>query len=317
MEPETTDDTTSRLVLGTAQLGMPYGVANTHGRPSLQEAWAMLTLALDSGIRTLDTAAAYGEAEATIGRYLRERIGRVREPVGRDLREHSSPPPIAIVTKLTLGADADPSAVRAALAASRSRLGVAPAAVLLHDPSLLAHWRGPLGRALRECRAEGLVGAIGVSVYTPEQFAAALELPELDLVQAPFSVLDRRLEQTGLLAAAHARRVGVLLRSVFLQGLLTMQSAAHPAWLHFAAAPLRAWQETCTRHRVEPHRAALRFVLARTAPARVLVGCETQTQLRQLLTIACGPDLPRELTEELEQLASDDARLLDPRRWSA
>jgi aryl-alcohol dehydrogenase-like predicted oxidoreductase len=302
MEPATRTQSSSRLVLGTAQLGMPYGVANTGGQPSLQDAWAMLGLALDSGIHTLDTAAAYGEAEATIGRYLRERTPAA---------------PIAIITKLALDADAEDAAVRAALAASRSRLGVTPAAVLLHDPDLLQCWRGPMGTTLRACRAEGLVGAIGVSVYTPEQCAAALELPELNVVQAPFSVLDRRLEQAGLLADAHARGVDVLLRSVFLQGLLTMPAGDCPAWLDFAAAPLRAWRAACARHCVEPRMAALRFVLERTAPARVLVGCETQTQLRQLLAVAHGPDLPVELTGELEQLASNDTRLLDPRGWPA
>jgi aryl-alcohol dehydrogenase-like predicted oxidoreductase len=294
------DASVGRLALGTAQLGMPYGVANRRGQPSAGEAAAILDRALLGGIHCLDTAAGYGEAESIIGHHLRERAPRGE---------------IAVVTKLAIEDDGDRAGVRAALAASRRRLGAAPDAALLHDPSLLARWDGPVGDALRACRADGEVGAIGVSIYTPEQFAFALELADIDVVQAPFSVLDRRLEQAGLLARAHARGVRVMLRSVFLQGLLTMEPADHPAWLRFAAAPLTRWREICAHYEVALRTAALRFALERTAPATVVVGCESVEQLEQLLAIASGPDLPVELVAELEDLASADRGLLEPTSW--
>lgn len=291
-----------RLALGTAQLGMPYGIANRRGRLSAEEVTAILDRAVRGGIRCFDTAAAYGDAERLIGDYLRVR---------------SLERQVKVVTKLTVGNTCDRVTLRAAVAASRARLGGVPGTVLLHDPGSLAQWEGPVGETLRVCRAEGIVGAIGVSVYHPEQFAAALALDGLEVIQAPASVFDRRLEQAGLLERAYERGVRVMLRSVFLQGLLLLGPGRHPAGLGFAAPRLRRWQELCARRAVDPATVALRFVLQRAGPASVVVGCESESQLRQLLDAAGAPDLPAEVVAELECLATSDRGLLDPTRWPA
>jgi aryl-alcohol dehydrogenase-like predicted oxidoreductase len=327
------DDSTGRLARGTAQLGMPYGVANRRGQPSPDEAAAILERALYGGIHCLDTAAGYGEAERLIGEHLRKHgastsaTPTLTRPATPQTSTLASPaathtPTLVtraaktvVVTKLKPRSDLDAGGVRSALAMSRERLGVAPDVALLHEPNRLNAWAGAVGEELRACRAEGQVRAIGLSLYTPEQFAAALELAGVDVLQAPFSVLDRRLEQAGLLARAHAQGVRVMLRSVFLQGLLTMERAARPTWLRFAAASLNRWQEVCERYTVTPRTAALRFVLERTAPATVIVGCESLEQLEQLLQAASGPELPRALVAELEGLALSDRRLLDPTSW--
>ena len=56
----------SKLVLGTVQFGCSYGI-NSAGRPSGAEVQRILDLALCSGITTLDTSSAYGDAESVIG----------------------------------------------------------------------------------------------------------------------------------------------------------------------------------------------------------------------------------------------------------
>jgi aryl-alcohol dehydrogenase-like predicted oxidoreductase len=75
------------------------------------------------------------------------------------------------------------------------------------------------------------------------------------------------------------------------------------------------WRDICARYGVAPRTAALRFVLERTAPATVVVGCESAEQLDELLRSARGPDLPVELTAELEDLAIADRGLLEPTSW--
>ena len=61
----------SVLSLGTAQLGLSYGINNTDGKPDEKKAFEILDCALENGINTLDTAAAYGESEQVIGRWLK------------------------------------------------------------------------------------------------------------------------------------------------------------------------------------------------------------------------------------------------------
>ncbi|HXG23721.1 MAG TPA: aldo/keto reductase, partial [Chthonomonadales bacterium] len=67
-----TDFAFSRLMLGTVQWGMPYGIANRQGQPTYEEARAILACAYEGGVNCLDTAAAYGTSEEVIGRALEE-----------------------------------------------------------------------------------------------------------------------------------------------------------------------------------------------------------------------------------------------------
>ncbi len=93
----------SALALGTVELGLDYGIAapGEFGRPSLAEAVSLVHRALDAGINLIDTARAYGESEAVLGRALRDRRSaallatKVRTqrddgttPVGAELRQH-------------------------------------------------------------------------------------------------------------------------------------------------------------------------------------------------------------------------------------
>lgn len=67
----------SRLVLGTAQLGMAYGIANRSGEPDAKRARRIVMTAWDKRIREFDTAQAYGSSEQVLGDSIRAMdIGR-------------------------------------------------------------------------------------------------------------------------------------------------------------------------------------------------------------------------------------------------
>ena len=60
------DQPINRVVLGTVQLGLPYGrLAGTALMP-MERAWAILDAAWSLGVRAFDTAEAYGDA-VTLG----------------------------------------------------------------------------------------------------------------------------------------------------------------------------------------------------------------------------------------------------------
>ena len=62
----------SRLVLGTAQLGTHYGIANRTGVPEPERAISIIEEAIHTGIREFDTDQAYGKSEAIPGTVLAE-----------------------------------------------------------------------------------------------------------------------------------------------------------------------------------------------------------------------------------------------------
>ena len=53
----------SRLSLGTAQFGMKYGINNRFGKIKIHEAKNILNYCEKLGIRSIDSAISYGDAE--------------------------------------------------------------------------------------------------------------------------------------------------------------------------------------------------------------------------------------------------------------
>jgi aryl-alcohol dehydrogenase-like predicted oxidoreductase len=295
------DDPVARLVLGTAQLGMDYGVANRAGKPAPATADAVLDLAWKEGLACLDTAQAYGESEAVIGSYL------ARHP---DCS-------IRVISKLDPAlADAGEDDIYAAICSSADRLHGRLDAMLLHNAAMLARWGMGLGRALRRCRDDGIISTIGISVYTPDEFRQALTYSDIRLIQAPFNALDRTLYKDGLIARADEAGVSLHLRSIFLQGLLLLDAETLPPEMAFAQKSVAGWRKLCLRYGKAPAAAALQFA-ARTVPeAFLVVGCETPAQLAGNIDCLRATSLDAAAWDDIMLLPQAGDRITRPDLWN-
>ena len=60
---------TDKLILGTVQFGLDYGINNRLGKPSKQKVFEILDYASQNEIKILDTADTYGSATELLGNY--------------------------------------------------------------------------------------------------------------------------------------------------------------------------------------------------------------------------------------------------------
>lgn len=285
-----------KLALGTAQFGLPYGIANQSGQVPLDEVAAILSLARGGGVDTLDTAIGYGDSE--------QRLGQIGVGGWR------------IVSKLPAvpAACADVAAwCEEQARGSLSRLCVPQLdALLLHRPAQLANAGGAaLWMGLERLKRMGLTRKIGVSIYGPAELEGLTDRFSFDLIQAPFNVLDRRLRDSGALERLARAGVEWHARSAFLQGLLILPPGQRPRqfsrWDKLFDA-YEAWAAMAGASRAE---ACLRFALAQRDIAKVVVGVESVRQLEQLLAIArSDADVPAPV------FPSGDPDLIDPSRWA-
>lgn len=299
------------LVLGGAQFGMPYGIANRAGKPGDDELHAILGLAEAAGVSHLDTAAGYGDSEHRIGSALRPDS------------------PLGIVTKLPPNlSDGEPTAREAAqrvhVAIDRSlwllerpRLE----AVLLHRFEHYAAAEGAIWKTLLALQSEGRIGRIGASVYRPEELTALLAVPEVGLAQIPFNILDRRwLEPT--VQRAIAARPDVILhgRSALLQGLLTIDDPqlwpiADGDLARRCIAGLQAAAASLGRESI----ADLCFAYVRAQPwlAAIVVGAETAVQMAENIRLFRTPALaPAQAEAAVASLPGPlPEQLLNPALW--
>ncbi len=292
----------SGLVLGCAQLGMLYGVANTTGQPDVRTALDLVGKALQGGIRAFDTAPAYGDSETVLGKCLAE-LG-IRETV-------------EVYTKLP--PDVDPANCAAVLNCARrsiERLGVdSLAGILFHRESALELWNRGGQDSAQALLETGLTRRVGVSCYGSDAAMNALGKPLVDVLQVPANVLDRRFA-TVCRAATETDKV-VMLRSVYLQGLLLLEPTLLPAKLSFASQKIREVRALAESFALPVRVLAVHYAKQAYPGTLVILGAETPEQVRQNTDIWNMPAVPG-LVEAVEQAFLDqEERLLNPTLWES
>ena len=286
---------TNRLIIGTAQFGLNYGVANKTGRINISQARVILEKARRHKITCIDTAIGYGLSEKTLGS-----IG-----VG-DWQ---------IITKLP----AIPSEcrdiycwVQNQIKFALQRLGVQRLyGLLLHRPDELLDSRGDeLYSALLRVRDGGVVERIGVSIYHPIELDKLFDRMSFDLVQSPYNIFDRRIVTTGWAARLDKLGVELHVRSIFLQGLLLMPPASRPSYFSPWTSLMHEWDNWVISSNVSRLKACLSFSLHTIGSAKVVVGVDSAQQLQEIISVAESPLRPIPL-----RLQSVDENLLNPSLW--
>lgn len=285
-----------KLALGTVQFGLPYGIANQRGQVSREDVKGIVALARLSGIDTLDTAIAYGESEACLG------------DVGLD--------GFKVITKLPAMPDNVVGVghwVHDQMQASLQRLNVKSVyAVLLHRSQQLLGPKGKdLYQTLGQLKAEGVVQKVGVSIYAPSELDSLMNVCPIDLVQAPFNLIDQRLQSSGWLQKLHDTGVEVHTRSAFLQGLLLMPATAIPEKFKHWLPLFNTWHDWLLDNNTSASQVCIEFVQAHPQIAKVVVGVESIQQLNQLIQAAKEP--PNTVWPNIK---CSDEHLINPSNWN-
>lgn len=167
--------------------------------------------ALDKGIDLIDTAPVYGD-------------GLSEEIVGKAVREFGQRDRVVLATKCGLDEqgrrDSRPERIRMEVERSLKRLGTD------YIDVYQIHWPDPLvpieetAETMLRLKEEGLVRAVGVSNYSPEQMKRWLSVGPLDTSQPPLNLFERE-SQAEVLPFCEEQGIATLLWSSLCRGLLT------------------------------------------------------------------------------------------------
>jgi aryl-alcohol dehydrogenase-like predicted oxidoreductase len=265
-----------RLALGTAQFGLPYGIANHDGQVTRSAAKKMLQLAATSEVDMIQG--------------------------------------FKVITKLPALPDgcAISDWVQEQVAASLSRLGVSTLhGLLLHRPQQLLGVDGNiLYETMQGLKETGRVKKLGISIYAPSELDLLTPRYHFDLVQAPFNLVDRRLHTSGWLQRLKDAGIEIHTRSAFLQGLLLMPPSAIPEKFASWSDLFSRWHSWIAHDTALALQACLAYPLSFPEIDRVVVGAESLSQLDQIINAA-----NRVAPVDLPDLHCDAENLINPARW--
>jgi aryl-alcohol dehydrogenase-like predicted oxidoreductase len=287
----------SKIALGAVQFGIDYGINSENGQVQPEEVRSILNYAHSQNIDLLDTAPAYGNSEKVLG------VANVQNFKVVTKTRHFNNAEIS---------NSDIDLLKKDFSCSLTDLRQKSFyGVLVHNADdLLKPGSQKLFDQLENLKKAEKIKKIGVSVYDHKQLQSILENFDIDIVQLPFNILDKRLIDSGMLTILQNRGIEVHARSVFLQGLLLMTEQSRPGKFKRWGALWKVWHEWLNDNQITALEATIRYAISIPEISKVLVGVDTVDQLKEIVMASPGilPDTPPEMF-------TNDADLLNPSNW--
>lgn len=293
------------LCLGTVQFGLDYGIIGQK-KPSLEYAVKCLDYATQNGISALDTAAAYGTAEEVVGTFLEQKtISRDKLFISTKLR----PNILDEVQEKDLE-----NTIRDNLQQSLHTLHTEYVdAYLLHSARYA--YRPEILSALYKMQKEGMARKVGVSVYEPGEAMACLKNGNIGLIQLPYSLFDHRMKEKGILDFHTNQNCDIHVRSVFIQGLITLLKEQVPPFLEKAKPIIDKIDKICNDTGLNRIELAMAYVKREHTVSHLVFGVDSLEQLKEDILLFHS-EVPEDLLKQIEgEFRGLDAELVMPSLW--
>lgn len=285
----------NRIVLGGAQLGLPYGILNGGETLSREEVACILNTSVDHGIDSIDTAIAYGQSESIIGATSQNRFKII-----------SKLPPLPVeISNVS-------EWVHSQVQGSLTRLQCTSLdALLLHRPQDLTGAQGAeLYAALGSLIAEKMIHRFGISIYSPDDLEGIIGTFDIHVVQAPLNVFDRRI--LGVTDQLSALNIEVHVRSIFLQGVLIANPKNRPQRFEPWSEHFALFDEWVRSSGMSAMACCMGFALQQPGIAKLVIGTTSAESLEEIMN-----SIPNSVLEVPTHLQSSAEQLIDPRFWNA
>lgn len=299
----------SRIGIGTWAIGGGWGP-----QPEARSL-AALHQALDMGCLLIDTAALYGNgrAEHLIAQAFKERGSRVTTITKiYPQHYHWAPSPGTPITEIY-----PTTHIRTQVEASLRRLATDCLDAVLFQ-TWCPSWSEEMEwyETMRDLQRAGKIRAFGISVsdHRPEEANGVIAAGRVDLIEAPYSLLDQRAA-TRLFPLAQSYHVSIIARTPLASGALTGRWYAgmkfhRQDWRKrvFRGELLQQTLQRVARIQslIDPTQPlaqlALRFCLSHPAVTTVIPGVRSAEQVEHNLMARESALLPQETLDKLTQV---------------
>ena len=282
----------NKLILGTVQFGLSYGINNSTGKVSKNEVSKILSEAKTKGLSILDTSYAYGESEVVLGELLEN--DNYFKIVSKLPRTTKSPQSIFNETTQRL---------------KKNKLY----GYLIHHFDFFKENQG-IWADIQTFKKNGWIEKAGFSLYHPSELEYLFSQKiDFDMVQIPYNILDRTFEP--YLKKLKQRNIEIHTRSVFLQGLFFKSVEELPEKLKPLKPYLIAISEFCKEQSITIEELALNEVIHHPDIDGILVGVDNIAQFQR--NIQCvWTEMPAKFSEFIDTLDIKEKELLNPVNWN-
>ena len=283
----------NKIILGTVQLGLNYGINNAEGKPGKEKVLEILACAQQAGIDCVDTAQSYGDAIEIIGEF-----NKFNHPFG-------------VINKFS---DTGLNDLTKKIERSLQILNIKSFEACLYHSFSEFKKDQALKDQLLFLKHKGMIKKIGVSVYGNEEFQSCINSDFIDIIQFPFNLLDNFSQRGKLMAEACKRKIELHARSVYLQGLFFIDIEKLPMKFLPLKEPLLKLHGICKKFNTNINSIALNYVLSNSLVDKVIIGVDNPGQLKYNLSLI-NPDFNPKISKLVDEVVVKNEGLLNPVNW--
>jgi uncharacterized protein len=285
-----------KFILGTAQMGLNYGINNATGKIPYKSAISILLEAYESGIDTLDTAEGYGDAHNIIGAFHRK-YPKYKFKINTK------------ISKISVGESLDLKIINLLAELNVSSINT----LMFHSYDDYVE-NIKLVKTLFELKKKKVILNIGVSVYKNSNIQKLCLDEYIDVIQLPFNMLDNSSKRGEILDIIKNNNKVVHVRSAFLQGLFFKNINDKSLIYNKLRKELKVIRETSVDNGVSVCDLALAYCFNQKNIDGVIVGVDNLEQLKLNLN-SLTIKLSKEILSTINSINVKNTELLNPSLW--
>jgi Predicted oxidoreductases (related to aryl-alcohol dehydrogenases) len=279
-----------KIIIGSAQFGMDYGIANKIGKVNSKQIDSIIKLAKLYDINTFDTASSYGNSESRIGEYIK------KNPSSN----------LKIITKIS-GED---KPLRVQINNAITKITIKPIAILAHSSALYVSpfFQDELMDIKKEYK-------IGVSIYNKKELDQVLGSDNIpDIIQIPINILDTRLFRDGSLKRMKKMGVCIHARSVFLQGLFYLSENELNSRFPDVSSTISELKSIANNENISISELSLLWLKNLVEIDKIIIGVDSEEQLKTHIN-TLRKSIDGKVFDMALKLKYENEKILNPSLW--
>lgn len=287
-------DILKNIIIGTAQLGSNYGIANKNINFSIKEKFKLLNEAYKNGLKHFDTAYSYPKSHSILGKWKKK---YETDPI------ITTKIPNLTKNKITNFDDF--------LAASLNDLNISKIEnVLLHSSNDFKNKE--LIRDIDKYIKHKTINKFGLSIYEKEEI---FQNPLIKTIQLPANIFNYSILESDELYLATENKIKIQIRSIFVQGLILMKPRTIPKYLEKIKHPIEVFHNIAKEINVDKSHLAIILIHKLCPSANIIIGIDNIKQLKDLITINNTKIKNTDVIEILKYTKKQNNKNWDPRNW--
>ena len=284
-----------KIIIGTAQFGLDYGIANSKGKMKTNEIKKIIKYARTNNIKNIDTAHAYGDSE--------QRLGNV------GIKNFN------VIVKLPATNPTQPydQWVKKSIHSSFKKLKINKAdTVLVHNAKFLldAKMGKKIYEELKKFKNKNIIKNIGVSIYSINDLKNIIKKFPMDVVLISLNIFDQRILNKKIINTLKRKNIKIYTRSTFLQGLLLMSKNKIPTKFNRWEKKFDMWYRELENKKVSAYDACLDFVMKNKDVDKTLIGIDDFKQFKEIFK-----DKPKININYKKFNSNKINKLINPAKW--